>query len=155
VRRSFAEEPRRMNEPHVRIRCKSPEETARCQDILTRAGFAPELSLTWLVVRDAHPDAVNEALVKGGAIARVAARDQLGKLIGYLLDRQGRLSDRASNLKHLTVGVIEDAGLRERYRPKGPDALVAGALALYEQLMATQGGFVSWERFLELFCDVN
>jgi len=136
----------------VRIRCKTPEEEARCVAALTRAGYAPRSSLTWLLVPDAHPDRVNEALVAGGAHARVAVREQIGKLIGYLLDRRGDLAGRAANVKNLCERVISEAGLGDRYALKPEPDLLAGARALHEELLATGAGFVSWERFLELFC---
>ncbi|BDG10441.1 hypothetical protein [Anaeromyxobacter paludicola] len=139
-------------EPLVRIRCKTPEEEARCVAALTRAGYAPRSALTWLVVPDAHPDRVNEALVAGGAHARVAAREQIGRLIGYLLDRQGDLAGRAANVKNLCERVLSEAGLADRYALRPEPELLAGAAALHAELVATAGGFVSWERFLELFC---
>jgi hypothetical protein len=139
-------------EPVVRIRVKGLEEAERCRRILTAAGYAPELVLTHLVVRDAHPDQVNETLVRGGAFARVAAREHIGRLVAYLIDRQGRLADRGMNLKNLTGRVLEEAGLTDRYRLRPEPELVAGALALYEHLMASGAEPPSWERFLELFC---
>jgi hypothetical protein len=141
-----------MIEPIVRIRCKTPEEEQRCRAILEKASFAPEQSLTWLVVRNADPDAVNEALVKGGAFARVAAREQIARLIAYLIDRQGRLDDRGMNLKNLAGRVLEEAGLLERYALRPEPELVASAKVLYEQLMATAASFLPWSRYLELFC---
>ncbi|HZZ85414.1 MAG TPA: hypothetical protein VFE30_12825 [Anaeromyxobacteraceae bacterium] len=139
-------------EPVVRIRCKTPEEQGRCLAVLGAAGYAPRISLGWLVVPDAHPDRVNEALVAGGAHARVAAREQIGRLVGYLLDRQGDLAGRGANVKNLCERVISEAGLGERYSVRPEPELLAGAAAVHEQLLATGGGFVSWERFLELFC---
>jgi hypothetical protein len=139
-------------EPVVRIRC-TPEEEARVRAALSRAGLAAERSLTWLVVRDADPDAVNEALAAGGAEPRVAVRIRIGQLVGWLVDRQGQLQGRGANMQALVSRVLEEGGLAARYRPKPAVALLAGAAVLYEQLMATGAGLVTWERFLELFCD--
>ena len=141
-----------MVEPLVRIRCPSPEEEARARALLEAAGWRPERSLTWLVVREADPDAVNEALVEGGAAARVAAREQLGKLLGWLLDRQGDLAGREVNVRNLCARVLSEAGLAGRHELRDEAALAEGARALTEQLLATGAGFVSWERFLSLFC---
>jgi hypothetical protein len=135
----------------VRIRC-TPEDEARCRAALARAGFEPERSLGWLVVRGAAPDAVNEALVAGGALPRVAVRDRIGKLVGWVLDHGGELERRAVNVRTLVARVLEDGGLPERYAPRDDGALVAGARALHEDLMATGAGFLAWERFLDLFC---
>jgi hypothetical protein len=139
-------------EPVVRIRC-TPEEEGRARAALERAGLAAERTLTWLVVRDADPDAVNEALAAGGAEPRVAVRVRIGQLVGWLLDRQGKLEGRAANVQALVSRVLEEGGLAARWRPKPADALLASAAALHEQLMATGAGLVTWERFLALFCD--
>ena len=139
-------------EPVVRIRCPSPADEARCRGILSAAGLAPESSLTWLVVRDAHPDAVNRLLVEGGALGRTVVRESIGKLIGWLLDRQGALEGRARNVKSLVERTLSDGGCAGRYSPREDAALVAAADALYRQLIAEGAPFVSWERFLELFC---
>jgi hypothetical protein len=139
-------------EPVVRIRC-TPEEEPRVQAALARAGLAAERSLTWLVVRDADPDAVNEALAAGGADPRVAVRVRIGQLVGWLLDRQGQLEGRGANVQALVSRVLEEGGLAARYAPKPAPALLEGARALHEQLMATGAGLVTWERFLALFCD--
>lgn len=120
---------------------------------LSRAGLEAERSLTWLVVRDADPDAVNEALAAGGADPRVAVRVRIGQLVGWLIDRQGQLEGRAANVQALVSRVLEEGGLAARHRPKPAAALLAGASALHEQLMATGAALVSWGRFLELFCD--
>jgi len=138
-------------EPLVRIRCP-PEDEARCVAALTRAGFAPERSLTWLVVRDASPDAVNDALAAGGAESRTAVRARIGQLVGWLIDRQGALQGRGVNVAALVSRVLEDGGLAARYRPRPEPALLASAAELYEHLMATGAGFVTWDRFVELFC---
>ena len=136
----------------VRIRC-GPDDEARCRGALARAGFEAERSLTWLVVRGASPDAVNEALAAGGAESRVAVRQRIGQLIGWLLDREGRIEGRAVNVQALVRRVLEEGGLAERYRAKSLDALLAGAAALHGQLVETSAGFVAWDRFVELFCD--
>jgi hypothetical protein len=141
-----------MVEPLVRIRCPSPEEEARARAVLEAAGWRPERSLTWLVVREADPDAVNEALVEGGAVARVAAREQLGKLLAWLLDRQGNLAGREVNVRNLCARVLSEAGLASRHALREETALVEAARVLFQQLLATGAGFVSWERFLSLFC---
>lgn len=139
-------------EPLVRIRC-DPDEEARCRAALARAGFEAERSLTWLVVRDASPDAVNEALAAGGARPRVAVRQRIGQLIGWLLDREGKLEGRGVNVQALVRRVLEEGGLAERYRPKPLPALLAGAAVLHGELVATAAGIVPWDRFVELFCD--
>ncbi len=138
-------------EPVVRIRCP-PEREARCVAALARAGFTPERSLTWLVVRDASPDAVNDALAAGGAVPRTAVRVRIGQLVGWLLDRRGALEGRGANLTALVSRVVEEGGLASRYRPRPEPALLAAAGELYEHLLATGAGFVSWDRFVELFC---
>ena len=142
--------PRR--EPVVRIRCASPEDERRCRRALEAAGLAPESSLTWLVVRDADPDEVNRILVAGGALGRAAAREAIGRLIGWLIDREGALDGRARNVKALVERVLADAGLASRYAPLPDDALLAAARALYRQLLAEGAPFLPWERFLALFC---
>ncbi len=139
-------------EPVVRIRCP-PEAEAHTATVLTRAGFAPERSLTWLVVRDASPDAVNDALAAGGAEPRTAVRVRIGQLLGWLLDRQGAIHGRGANLTALVSRVIEEGGLSARYRPRPEAALLASAADVYEHLLATGAGFVSWDRFVEAFCD--
>lgn len=140
-------------EPVVRIHCRSPEDEARCRRILEARGLSPETVLTWLVVRQADPDMVNEALVEGGAIGRVAARERIGQLLGWLIDRQGDVAGRARNVRSLVERVLGDAGLGARYAPREDRALVASAQALFEELLASGGGFVSWERFVALFCE--
>jgi hypothetical protein len=139
-------------EPLVRIRCTSPEDAGRCTAILEKAGLRPETSLLWLVVRDAHPDRINALLVEGGATARVVAREQIGRLVAYLLDRQGALSDRGQNLENLVGRVLVDAGLSSRWAPLPQASLVTSAIELYRELLAGRAGLVSWERFLGLFC---
>jgi hypothetical protein len=139
-------------EPVVRLRCP-PESEGRCIAVLTRAGFTPERSLTWLVVRDASPDAVNDALAAGGAEPRVAVRVRIGQLLGWLLDRQGATRGRGANLTALVSRVLEEGGLSSRYRPRPEAALLSAGAEVYEHLMATGAGFLSWDRFVELFCD--
>src|SRR5689334_11766258 len=87
-------------EPQVRIRC-TPEDEARARTSLARAGLEAERVLTWLVVRDAEPDQVNEALVAGGATVRTVVRERIGHLVGWLLDRQGALDGRGVNVQTL------------------------------------------------------
>lgn len=139
------------SEPVVRIRCP-PEEEARCLAALARAGFHGERSLTWIVVRDAPPDAVNEALAAGGAEVRVAARERLGQLVGWLLDRAGRLEGKAVNVEALVSRVLEDAGLATRYRPRPAAELLAAAAAQYERLLATGAALLRWDDFVDGFC---
>jgi hypothetical protein len=138
-------------EPTVRIRCK-PDDEARAFAALARAGHAPERSLTWLIVRAADPDAVNEALVVGGATVRVAVREGIGRLVGWLLDREGKLEGRLQNVKTLARRVLEDGALLERYALRDDATLLAAAATVYEQLMATGGAMITWDRFLALFC---
>ena len=139
-------------EPVVRIRC-GPEEEARCRAALARAGLEADRSLTWLVVRDASPDAVNEALVSGGAAARAAVRVRIGQLLGWLVDKGGKVEGRGVNVAALVARVLEDGGLAARYRPRPEPALVAAAREVHEHLMATGAGFLSWDRFVDAFCD--
>jgi hypothetical protein len=143
----------RRSEPVVRIRAPTPEDGDRCRRILAAAGLSAEDSLTWIVVRDRDPDEVNALLVAGGAVGRVAAREAIAKLVGWLIDRQGSLEGRARNVKALVERVLSDAGLAQRYAAKPEAALVAPAQELYEVLMAEGAPFLPWERFLELFCD--
>ena len=142
-----------MREPLVRIRCASPEDEARCRRLLEAAGHAPESSLTWLVVRDADPDEVNGLLVAGGAVGRVAVREQIGKLIGWVIDRQGALEGRSRNVKSLVERVLTGGGLAQRYAPKPDPALLAAARELHERIMAGGAPFVAWEDFVAMFCE--
>jgi hypothetical protein len=139
------------SEPIVRIRCANPEDEERCRRALVRGGLAPETSLTWLVVRQADPDQVNRLLVEVGALGRVVIRESIGKLIGWLIDREGALEGRSRNVKSLVERVLSDGGLAARYTPRPEPELVPAAQRLYERLMAEGGPFVSWEQFLELF----
>jgi hypothetical protein len=139
-------------EPVVRIRCE-PEDEARARAALARAGLQAERSLQWLVVRDASPDVVNEALVAGGAAPRAAVRVRIGQLLGWLLDKEGRLEGRGVNVAALVSRVLDDGGLASRYRPRAEPQLLAAAAALHEHLVATGAGFVSWDRFVADFCD--
>lgn len=141
----------RVVEAVVRIRCPSPADAERCRAVLRGAGYAPEDSLTWLVVRNAHPDAVNAALVEGGALGRVVIREQIGKLVGWLLDRQGDLAGRSRNVKSLVERVVGDAGLKERYVPREEAALLVAAGEVYERLMATGASMLTWDEFVERF----
>jgi len=139
-------------EPAVRIRCE-PEDEARCRAALSRAGFEAERSLSWLVVRDASPDAVNEALVAGGAAPRAVVRVRIGQLIGWLLDKEGKIETRAVNVRALVSRVIEEGGLGALYGPRPEAELLAAAAELYEHLVASGAGFLSWDRFVERFCE--
>lgn len=138
-------------EPVVRVRCAGPEDEARCRAILERSGLAPERQLTGLLVRDADPDAVNELLATGGAVGRTVVREQIGRLVGFVLDHGGAMASRAASLESTVRRVLSAAGLERRWTPRPQDDLVRGAAELHEYLMA-QAGFVSWERFLGLFC---
>lgn len=139
-------------EPVVRIRC-DPEEEVRCRAALGRAGFEAERSLSWLVVRDASPDLVNEALVAGGAVPRAAVRARIGQLVGWLIDREVKLERRGVNVAALVSRVLEEGGLAARYRPRQEAELLQAAAALYEHLLSTGAGFVSWDRFVDAFCE--
>ncbi len=139
-------------EPVVRIRCPSPEDDARCRALLAKAGLVPEAQLTWLVVRDADPDRVNEVLVEGGALGRVAAREQIGKLVGFVIDHGTALRGRGGSLRATVARVISTAGLGTRWTPRPEAEMEDAGAALHAHLMETRGGFVSWERFTGLFC---
>ncbi len=139
-------------EPVVRIRCPSPEDEARCRSVLQKAGLVPETQLTWLAVRDADPDRVNDLLVDGGAAGRVAAREQVGKLIGFVIDHGPSLDARAGSLRATVTRILTTAGLTARWSPRPEEEMGAAGAALHEYLMETRGGFVSWERFTGLFC---
>lgn len=141
-------------EPTVRLRCP-PDQEARARRALEAAGLAAERVLTWLVVRDASPDTVNEALVAGGATVRVAVRERIGQLVGWLIDREGKLDGRAVNVQALVRRVLEEGGYAERYAPRPPEALLASARALHGELLATGAAQVTWPRFLELFCEAR
>jgi hypothetical protein len=140
-----------VKEPTVRIRCEADEEAAARQ-ALARSGFAPERSLGWLVVRDADPDEVNEALAAGGARSRVVVREGIGKIVGFVLDRGGQLDGRGPSLAAQVRRVLDEGGLAARYAPRPEPELLDAARRLHEHLMATGAGFVSWETFVGLFC---
>ncbi len=139
-------------EPVVRIRCPIEEE-ARTRAALARKGFEPERSLTWLVVREADPDAVNEALAAGGAATRVAVRERLGALLGWLLDHGGRVEGHQAALERLVRKVLEEGGLTGRYAPRDEAALGRAAAALHERLLATGAALVPWGDFVEACCE--
>ncbi len=139
-------------EPVVRIRCPGPADEARCRAVLSAAGIGSETRLTWLVVRDADPDRVNEVLVAGGAVGRVVVREQIGKLEGFVLDHGPSLAARAGSLRANVARVLAAAGLERRWEPLPEGEMAAAGAALHEHLMATRGGFVSWRRFTGLFC---
>ncbi len=138
-------------EPVVRIRCP-PEEEARCLTALSRGGFTGERVLTWVVVRNAPVDQVNEALVSGGAAVRVAARERLGQLVGWLLDRAGKLDGKAVNVEALVSRALEDAGLTARYRPRSSPELLAAARDEHERLLSTGAAMLRWDDFVDRFC---
>jgi hypothetical protein len=138
-------------EPQVRIRC-TPEQEPRTRAALDSRGLAPERSLTCLVVRDASPDVVNEALAAGGAPTRAAVRERLGALLGWLLDHGGRVEGHEAVLERQVARVLADGGLGARYAPRGAAPLREAAAALHERLLATGAGFVPWEDFVEACC---
>ncbi len=138
-------------EPVVRIRC-APEQEARTRAALLAAGLEAERSLTWLVVRGACPDAVNEALAACGAPARVAVRERLGALLGWLLDHGGRVEGHEAALERQVLRVLEEGGLAGRYAPRDPAALAAAAAALHERLLASGAALVPWGDFVEACC---
>ncbi len=139
-------------EPIVRIRCPAPEDEVRCRALLSKAGLVPESQLTWLAVRDADPDQVNDLLVAGGAVGRVAAREQIGKLIGFVIDHGPALDPRAGSLRATVTRVITTSGLSARWAPRPEEEMGQAGAALHGYLMESGGGFVSWERFTGLFC---
>jgi hypothetical protein len=164
-----------IREPVVRIRCPSPGDEARCRAVLEKAGLAAEPQLTWLAVRDADPDAVNELLVEagvagrvavreadpdrvndllvaGGALGRVVVREQIGKLVGFVLDHGPELGARAGSLRANVARLLATAGLSSRWTPLPEGEMAAAGALLHGHLMETRGGFVSWERFTRLFC---
>jgi hypothetical protein len=141
-----------VREPLVRIRCPSPEDEARCRAVLGKAGLAPEAQLTWLAVRDEDPDRVNDLLVEGGALGRVVVREQIGKLIGFVIDHGPGLDDRAGSLLANVTRVLTSGGLSARWSPRPESEMGVAGSALHEYLMSTRGGFVSWGQFTGLFC---
>jgi len=138
-------------EPQVRIRCPTPEDATHCRALLAGAGLEVEESLTFLVARAADPDRVNEVLVAGGARGRTVAREQVGRMIGWLLDHGAELTGRGPTLQQLVKRALSEAGLGTRYAPRDEAALLAAAAALHERLLATTGGFVSWEAYTAAF----
>jgi hypothetical protein len=139
----------------VRIRCADAADEARCRAALERLGLSPEAQLipmAGLVVRDASPDDVNEALVAAGARGRAVARERIGQLVGWLIDREGELDGRVRNVRSLVERVLSDAGLKERWTPRDDDALLAAARALHERIQAEGAPFVSWDAFVDAFC---
>lgn len=142
----------RCVEPVVRIRCAGPEDEARCRRALEEKGLVPATSLSWLVVRDAGPDEVNELLVAAGAHGRVVVREKIGQLVGWLIDREGNLAGRERNIRSLVERILGDGGLATRYAPKDDPALAAAAAALYAHLVAETAPFVPWEAFVDAFC---
>jgi hypothetical protein len=138
-------------EPVVRIRCP-PEAEARATAALAKAGLTAERSLTWLVVRDADPDAVNEALVAGGAAVRVAVRERIGALVGWLLDHGGQVAGREATLERLVGRVLEEGGLTARWAPQDSASLTQAAAELHERLLATGAAIIDWTTFTDRCC---
>ncbi|MCX5731028.1 MAG: hypothetical protein NTY18_06680 [Deltaproteobacteria bacterium] len=141
-----------IREPLVRIRCPSPEDEVHCRALLEKAGLAPESQLTWIAVREQDPDRVNDLLVDGGALGRVVVREQIGKLVGFVIDHGPKLEDRAGSLRANVTRVLASAGLSARWSPRPEGEMAAAGAELHEYLMSTRGGFVSWELFTGLFC---
>lgn len=141
-----------QREPVVRVRCPTPEDEARCRAALTAAGLAPETVLTHLAVRDADPDRVNDVLVRAGAAGRVAVREQVGKLVAFVIDHGPDLADRASSLRANVTRTLAAGGLERHWTARAEAEVVAAARELHERLMATRGGFVSWADFTGAFC---
>jgi len=141
-----------MLEPVVRVRSPSPEDAARCRALLEGAGLAPEEQLTWLAVRDADPDRVNDLLVEGGALGRAVVREQVGRIVAYLLDHPRDLAHRGHQLRQLVQRALAEAGLSARYQPREEPALCASAAAELERLLAGGGAKLPWERFVAAFC---
>ena len=141
-----------LREPLVRIRCPSPEDELRCRALLEKAGLAPEPHLTWIAVREQDPDRVNDLLVDGGALGRVVVREQIGKLVGFVIDHGPKLEGRSGSLRANVTRVLTSAGLSGRWSPLPEAEMGRAGAALHEYLMSTRGGFVSWERFTGLFC---
>jgi hypothetical protein len=138
-------------EPVVRIRC-TLEEEPRARTALAARGLSAERSLTWLVVRDADPDLVNDALAEGGAAVRVAVRHRIGSLLGWIIDHGGQVAGREAALTRLVARVLEDGGLATRYAPRPEAALATAAAALHEHLMANGAARVSWRGFVAACC---
>jgi hypothetical protein len=138
-------------EPVVRVRSPSPEDRERCLAVLRGAGLEPGDSLGWLVVREASPDAVNDLLVAGGTLGRAVAREQVGRLLAYLLDHPD-LAGRGASLLQLVRRALSEAGLQARWAPRPEAELLAAGAALREHLLATGGAFVPWERFVADWC---
>jgi len=141
-----------IREPLVRIHSPSPEDEVRCRAVLVKAGLAPEAQLTWIVVRGEDPDHVNDLLVEGGALGRVVVREQIGKLIGFVIDHGPALDGRAGSLRANVTRVLSTGGLSGQWSARPEGEMGGAGAALHEYLMATRGGFVSWERFTALFC---
>ena len=142
----------RRAEPVVRIRCGGADDEARCRRALAARGLSPEASLSWLVVRDAHPDDVNELIVAAGARGRVVVRERIGQLVGWLIDREGDLAGRARNVRSLVERTLADAGLASRYLPRPDEELLAAATSLHRRIVAEAAPFVTWDDFVGAFC---
>jgi hypothetical protein len=79
-------------------------------------------------------------------------REQLGKLVGFVLDHGPELGARAGSLRANVARLLSTAGLASRWTPVPEGEVAAAGAALHGYLMETRGGFVSWERFTRLFC---
>jgi hypothetical protein len=56
------------------------------------------------------------------------------------------------NLETLVGRVLEDAGLKARYRPRPVSELLEAAAAEHERLLATGAAMLRWDEFVERFC---
>jgi len=134
-------------EPIVRIRCP-PEQELRTRNALELAGLNAERSLTWLVVRDADPDRVDEALAESGALVRVAVRERIGALLGWLVDHGGAVAGREAALTRLVERVVADGGLERRYAARPVEGLCVASAGLHERLLATGAARLPWPEFV-------
>jgi len=134
-------------EPIVRLRCP-PEQEVRTRNALEIAGLAAERSLTWLVVRDADPDRVDEALAEAGALVRVAVRERIAALLGWLVDHGGVVAGREAALTRLVERVVADGGLERRYAARPVAELTAAAAAFHERLLSTGAARLPWPEFV-------
>jgi hypothetical protein len=138
-------------EPVVRIRC-APEDEARTRAALSRAGLAAERSLLHLVVRDADPDVVDEALASGGARSRTVVRERIVALLGWLLDHAGQVAGREAAMQRLVERVVEEGGLAARHAARPAAELREQVAGLHERLLATGAAFVPWRDFVATCC---
>jgi hypothetical protein len=79
-------------------------------------------------------------------------RERIGQLVGWLLDREGKLAGRGVNVETLVRRVIDEGGYGARYASRPIPELLASAAALHEDLMTSGAAMVGWPRFVALFC---